>query len=316
MKTLPHSQSVVHLGVDVAKTELVIDFNGSIKRFPNHPKGIAGLLSAASAMPSAHLVCEATGGYEQPLVQAAMHAAIPISIVPGQRIRNFAKSLGCMAKSDPIDAKIISRFAAVSSPKPMQAKDSATLALADLMRARAELIDSRLRETNRLEHHTDPLVKRLFQRLIRTLEKQIETIDQQAAKLIAGQPALAAADQLLRQTSGVGPQTSRILLAAMPELGCVGRRSIASLAGLAPFDRDSGKIQGRRFIQGGRRQVRSVLFMAAISASQHNPVLKSFYQRLRTAGKPGKSAIVAVARKLLIHLNTQMAKFLGNPLAT
>jgi transposase len=316
MKTVPHSQAVVHHGVDVAKAELVIDCAGSIKRFGNHAKGIAGLLAAAGKSEGIpHLVCEATGGYEQAMAKAALRAGMRVSVVPPQRVRNFAKSLGRIAKSDPIDAKVITRFGQVTNPEPLQPKDSGRQKLDELMRARAELLDSQQRERNRLEHHSDPAIQRIFKGLIARLDKQLAAIDERCAELIGGDSTLSRADALLREVACVGPQVSRALLAFLPELGHVGRRAIAALTGLAPYDRDSGKMQGKRFIQGGRAQVRRVLYMAAIVATRHNPVLRDFYQRLRGEGKPGKVAIVAVARKLIVHLNTKMADLLKNPIA-
>ena len=316
MKTVPHSQCVVHHGVDVAKTALVIDCSGSIKRLGNHAKGIAGLLAAAGKSEGVpHLVCEATGGYEQAMAKAALRAGVRISVVPPQRVRNFAKSLGRIAKSDPIDAKVITRFGQVTDPQPLQAKDSGRQKLDELLRARVELLDSQQRERNRLEHHSDPAIQRMFKALIARMEKQIAMIDERCAALIEADSTLSRADALLREVACVGPQVSRTLLAFLPELGHVGRRAIAALTGLAPYDRDSGKMQGKRFIQGGRAQVRRVLYMAAVVAIRHNPILSDFYKRLRAEGKPGKVAVVAVARKLIMHLNTKMAGLLKNPVA-
>jgi transposase len=316
MKIVPHSKVVVHYGVDVAKAELVIDCVGSIKRFGNHAKGIAGLLAAvgkSDGLP--HLVCEATGGYEQAMAKSALRAGMRVSVVPPQRVRNFAKSLGRIAKSDPIDAKVITRFGQVTNPEPLRPKDLVRQKLDELMRARAELLDSQQRERNRLEHHSDPSIKRIFKSIIARLDKQIAAIDERCAALISTDSTLSRADALLREVACVGPQVSRSLLAFLPELGHAGRRQIAALTGLAPYDRDSGKMQGKRFIQGGRAQVRRVLYMAAVVAIRHNPILGDFYKRLRLAGKPGKVAVVAVARKLIVHLNTKMAGFLKNPVA-
>lgn len=316
MKIVPRSEAVVHYGVDVAKAELVLDCAGSIKRFGNHAKGIAGLLAAAGQSEGlSHLVCESTGGYEQSMVKAALRAGMRVSVVPPQRVRNFAKSLGRIAKSDPIDAKVITRFGQLTNPEPLQPKDSGRQKLEELMRARAELLDSQQRERNRLEHHTDPSIKRIFHNLIARLDKQIAAIDEQCTALIRTDSMLSRAEALLREVPCVGPQVSRSLLAFLPELGLAGRRGIAALAGLAPYDCDSGKMQGKRFIQGGRAQVRRALYMAAVVAIRHNPILGDFYKRLRLAGKPGKVAVVAVARKLLVHLNTKMAGFLNNPVA-
>lgn len=313
MTTLPQTTPPVHLGVDVAKAELVADCHGTIRRFENNPKGIA-LLIKAIARPDAiiHLVCEATAGYEQALVAAAQFKEIRISVIPPQRVRSFAKSLGLLAKSDPLDAFLLSRYGRHAQPEPMLPKVPALQQLDALLRARAELMDSLQRELNRAEHHTSPTVIRIHKDLVARYRKHIKALDDEASRLIAKDADLSKAESVLREVVGVGGQTSRFLLAFMPELGRIGRRSAAALAGLAPYDRDSGKMKGKRYIQGGRSQVRRSLHMAAVVAARRNPVLKAFYQRLRDAGKPFKVAIVAVTRKLLIHLNTIMAKFLEN----
>lgn len=310
MNTLPNLSLPVHLGVDVAKAELVVDLCGSIRSFLNDSKGIAALTKAVSkAAKLPHIVCEATGGYERPLVAAAVLAGIPISVIQPQRVRSFAKSLGRLAKSDPIDAAMLSRFGASAAPQPIEPKDHLRQQLDELVRTRTELIDSLQRELNRAAHHHLPFLARIQKDLIACYRKQIAAIEAQATKLVAASEELTKADSLLQSVSGVGPQTSRVLLALLPE------RSIAALAGLAPYDRDSGKTKGKRFIQGGRSRVRRGLHMAALVAARRNSVLKPFYERLRAAGKPFKVAIVAVARKLLIHLNSLMEKFYQTPLA-
>jgi transposase len=316
MKTLPQSIPVVHLGVDVAKSELVVDLLGTIRAFANDTKGIAALLKAAvRTAPAVHLVCEATAGYERPLAAAAVLAGIPVSVVQPQRVRSFARSLGRLAKSDPLDAAMLSRFGTHATPVPMEPKDAIRQQLDELVRTRAELVESLQRELNRAGHHVLPAVARIHKDLAARYRKHIAALDAAAAKLIASSPELAKADELLRDVAGVGDQTSRVLLALLPELGRTGRRGIAALAGLAPYDHDSGKTKGKRFIQGGRGRVRKVLHMAALVAARCNPVLKVVYLRLRQAGKPFKVALVAVARKLLIHLNSIMEKYYRNPLA-
>lgn len=316
MKTPTTPATPVYFGVDVAKAELVADCQGTIRRFENNPKGVALLLKAVSkATPVPHLVCEATAGYEQPLALAALSKGIRISIVPPQRVRSLAKSSGKFAKSDPIDARLLSHYGTVNTPEPSKPKDPARQQLDHLMRARSELMESLQREMNRSEHHACPRVVKIFKSLAATYQKQIRALDTAIAKLVASDPGLSGADAVLRKVTGVGPQTSRSLLAFMPELGLVGRRSAAALAGLAPYDRDSGRVKGKRHIQGGRSQVRRSLHMAAVVASSHNPELKKFYDRLMQAGKPFKVAIVAVTRKLLVYLNSQMAKFLEIPVA-
>jgi transposase len=307
MNILPSQPPLVHLGVDVAKDELVADLAGSIQKFPNTPKGIARLLKAVSVIPGCHLVCEATGGYEREMVTRALLAGLPASVIQPKRVRDFANSLGRIAKNDPIDANTLSRFGNQALPKSLVAKDQGRRHLDELQRARSEFQDSMQREINRSEHDTNPVVRRMRQGIIDTLRKHIARIDKEAAHLIATDSELAHADTLLRSVAGVGPQTSRTLLAFLPELGHFGRRTLAALVGVAPYDRDSGKSRGRRFIQGGRGQIRKVLYMAAVVALKHNEVLKGVYMRLRASGKPPKVAIVAVMRKLLIHLNTLMA---------
>lgn len=316
MNILPEPPPLVHLGVDVAKAELVADLLGKIRRFANDPKGIAALIKAASQIPGTpHLVCEATAGYERPLATAAMAKAIRVSIVQPLRVREFARSHGRLAKNDPLDAALLSRFGASVKPRPLQPKVGIRQRLDDIMRARTELIDSMQRELNRAEHHTCKLVIRICKDLAARYRKHIAALEAEAAGLVEGDQDLSDADALLRAVSGVGPQTSRTLLAFLPELGHVGRRTIASLAGLAPYDRDSGKFKGKRFIQGGRGQVRKVLYMASLVAMRHNAVLKAVYQRLRETGKPFKVAIVAVARHLLVHLNSIIARKLEISLA-
>lgn len=316
MNTIPAILPVVHIGVDVAKAELVADLAGSIKRFANHSKGISALLRAAvKCAPRVSLVCEATAGYEQLLATACFKAGVPVCIVPPQRPRHFAKALGLHAKSDPVDAALLSRFGNQTGPEPAMPRDSSRRELESLMRARGELIDALVRKNNRHEHHGHPLALKLAKARIARLEKDIATIDKAAAAVIAADPLLAKADAMLRQVTGVSHQSSRALLAFMPELGTLNRREIAALAGLAPFDRDSGNKQGKRFIQGGRKRVRSTLHMAGVSAAQFNKVLSPVYRKLRDAGKPFKVAITAITRKLLVHLNSLMAGLLKNEVA-
>jgi transposase len=316
MKTILHSQAPVHIGVDVAKAELVADLQGSIKRYPNTATGIARLLRAATRIPGSHLVCESTAGYEKPLVSSALQAGIPASIVPPQRVRQFAKSMGTLAKSDPIDASVISRFASQAMPQPMAARSANRSRLDSLMRFRAELLESLHRETCRHEHHDDPLVTKLAKARIAQLKRDIGKMDQAAAAVIKADTELSRADAKLREVTGVSHQSTRVLLAFLPELGTVSRTRIASLAGLAPFDHDSGKSNGKRFIQAGRAHIRRTLHMAAISAASFNKVLRPIYLRLRKAGKPFKVAIVAITRRLLIHLNSIMADLLKIPVAS
>jgi transposase len=312
--TLP--TSVVHIGIDVSKLLLQVDLCGSSLSLPNNALGTASLFKALAQLSSpVHLVCEATAGYEKLLASQALIHNIPISVVPPLRVRHFAKALGLHAKNDPIDAALLSRFGSQTLPKALTPRDDIREELNELLRARLELIDSLLRESNRIEHHLHPLVLKKQKALLAHFERDIAFLEKTAASLIASDPLLAQADRILQSVDGVGPQTSRALLAFLPELGLLNRRSIASLVGLAPFDRDSGKLKGKRFICAGRKLLRSCLHMAAVSAARSNPVLRPLYTRLRASGKPFKVAIVAISRKLLLHLNSLMAHFLQNPLA-
>ena len=318
MNTLPETPAFVHFGVDVAKDELVLDCLGRIFRFPNDSKGVRDLLKKVTkSATTPWVVCEASGGYERLLSHTALELKIAISVVPPKRVRDFAKSRGQFAKSDPIDAAVITRFAAGNDKlKPLTAKDSIRNQLDALLRARAELLDLRQREKNRADHRVNlTLLTGMHKKLDAIFKAQIAALDKAIAALVASDEELAKADAMLREVKGVGPQTSRTLLAFMPELGRVNRRTIAALAGLAPFDNESGKKIGNRYIQGGRSRVRQVLHMAALVASRSNEVLKAAYQNLLDNGKKKfKVAIVAIARKLLVHLNSLMAKFLENPL--
>ena len=317
MSTLTHTSNPVHFGVDVAKAELVLDLLGHTRRFTNDAKGIASLLKAVTkSATTPFIICEATGGYERALTQAALNKNILISVVPPHRVRSFARSQGKLAKSDPLDAALLTRFGAKNDDIiPLMAKDSRRQQMDELLRARSELIDTQQRERCRAEHRNNPLLEKMHKDLDATLKKHIARIDKAIEALVVSDQDLSKADAMLREVCGVGPQTSRTLLAFLPELGHVNRGSIATLVGLAPHDKDSGKKTGKRFIQGGRSQIRKVLHMAAVSSVRSNEVLKGFYEHLRAKGKEFKVAIVAVARKLLIYLNGLMANLLKKPVA-
>jgi transposase len=306
--------SPLYIGVDVAKAELVVDINGSISRFVNSSKGITSLCKALKPLRCPHIALEATAGYERPLVLAAMHHSIPVSIIQPVRVRNYAKALGLLAKSDPIDASLLSRFARDIHPAPSQPREPLRELIGELLSRRSQLLDLLTCESNRAAHYSSKLALRQHRSLVKTLENQISSLDLEISRLIDSDKVLQSAASLLCSVSGVGPQTSRILLAALPELGKTGRAQIAAIASLAPYDHDSGRSQNKRFIQGGRSDVRKTLYLAALSAAHHNPVLSLFYQRLRANGKPAKVALIATARKLLSYLNSLLASHFINPL--
>ena len=309
----------VYLGVDVAKRELVLDLLNTIHRFENSSSGIRKLLAVIArhpACPAALIVCEPSGGYEAQLVFACLDAARPVCMAQPLRVRRFAQSLGLSAKTDPIDARLLSRFGAERKPAVVVSIDEDRRHLVALLNRRDELLHTFACENNRAEHHTDALCRRQHRQLLKLLEKQITDINVAVEKLIASKSSLQSARTLLCQVQGVGPQTSATLLAQLPELGRIGREQISALAGLAPYNRDSGASCKKRFIQGGRSKIRRALYMAAITAARCNPALKPFYLRLRANGKAVKVALIAVARKLLIHLNSLLADFYKCPVAS
>jgi transposase len=315
---MTHQSIPVYLGVDVAKSELVLDLLNTICRFENSAPGIRKLLDVIARHPDSQrlqLICEPSGGYEQPLVLAALKAARPISLAQPLRVRRYAQALGILAKNDPIDARLLSRFGADLKPAALDPLDEDRRRLTELLNRRDDLIESIQRENHRAEHHAAGLCLRQHRAMIKLLEKQLAQIQAAAHCLIAASSSLHQAQTLLCKIEGVGPQTSSLLLAQMPELGRTGRAQISALAGLAPYDRDSGQTSKKRFIQGGRAKVRRALYMAALTAARCNPVLKPCYQRLRASGKPVKVALIAIARKLLIHLNSLMTDFYKKSLA-
>ncbi len=303
----------LYLGVDVAKAQIVVDLPGSISEFENSRKGLLRLFKSLAALHQPHLVVEATAGYERLLILMAQEHSVALSLIQPSRVRHYAKALGLLAKSDPIDAALLSRFGRDIRPAPTEPREPLREQLDELLARRSQLLDLLTCETNRAAHYSCPLTLRQHRALVRSLKTQIAALEQESARLIDSDPQLQRAEALLRSVTGVGPQTSRILLAALPELGKTGRAQIAALAGLAPYDHDSGSSKGKRFIKGGRSCVRKNLYLAALCAASHNPVLRSFYQRLRANGKPVKVALVATARKLLSHLNSLLHDLYKNP---
>lgn len=297
---LPPS-SLRYIGVDVGKPSLELDLPSPDNQVPNTPEAIASLL--ARLPKNAHLVCESTGGYENTLVHAAFTAAVPVSVVPPQRVRHFALSQGRLAKTDRIDAILLSdygqanRLAPLTPPPPLRAR------LRELLRARTQLLELKQLEANWAEHPaTEPSLKKQVLARGKLLDKQLKQLETQIRELIKTSedaPHIAR----LQQVKGVGEITAWTVWAEMPELGRMDPGKPAGLAGLAPHPHDSSQWHGKRFIQQGRPQVRRVLYMAAISAARYNPHLSLFYKRLRERGKPAKVAIIAVARRLIEFLN-------------
>jgi transposase len=299
------SEAKIYVGVDVAKATLEVAGAGLKGAYPNDAAGHRRLLKALPG--SRHLVqviVESTGGYERGLVLALQAADVGVSVVHPMRVRAFARARGLLAKTDAIDAQLLVDYARTLGPAANLPLSPRQRELAELVRARRQLRQAYTAQSNQREHAACATVRRSLDRVLRCLAREMARLEKTIAKLVAQQPALVAKSQKLQSVCGVGPQTAAVLLADLPELGSLSKTEVAALAGLAPRNRDSGSWQGRRSIGGGRRHVRSALYLAALVAVRFNPVLKAFYQRLRSAGKPAKVALAACARKLLIHLNS------------
>jgi transposase len=299
------NSSLVHIGADIAQSH--IDLHGPIPGLPariaNTKTGLRALLKVLRGTPRAHLVCEATGGCERLLVAACHQASIPISVINPRQIRDFARAKGQLAKTDAIDARILCDYGRCFQPPAASALEPALQKLAALCARRRQLLSLRVAEKNRLLR-AEPCVAASLRAILRVLDSQIASLDKSLAATVASCSLLRAKVAALCQVKGIGPTSAIALLAAMPELGSLSKNQAASLAGLAPFNHDSGLFRGQRHIHGGRLAARCALYMPALTASRHNPVIAPFYSRLLLNGKPPKLALTASMRKLLIHLNS------------
>ena len=296
---------LVHAGLDIAKATLDLHFQGRAWSFPHDPPGCAALLARlhAAGVP-VQVICEATGGWERPVL-AALHAADQaVSVVNPRQVRDFARGRGQRAKTDRIDAQMLAEFGAANTPAPTPAPSAAQAELAAWVTRREQLQGMLCAERTRQIPGLPKAVAKDLAASIARLEKHLAKIVAHLAAMLAATPALADKARRLCTIAGVGPGTAATLLGHLPELGTLTGRTSASLAGLAPFADDSGPRKGTRHIAGGRASVRSALYMAAFNAIRYNPILKPFYERLRAAGKPFKVALIATARKLLTTLNT------------
>lgn len=303
------SPALVWLGIDVSKETLdVACLEGSPRAFAlaNSPEGFRQLLAQLPPADQARVVIEATGGYERPLAAALLAGGYRVAVVNPRQVRDFAKALGILAKTDRIDAALLARFGQQVQPRSLAENPALQAELAELVARRRQLIDLRTMESNRLETTTARLAKKSIRTVLAMLEKQIAQLDAEIARLIDSDDDWRAKAQLLASTPGIGPVTSATLLAELPELGKLNRQQIASLAGVAPFNDDSGKRRGKRVVIGGRASVRCVLYMATLAAKRCNPKLRAFAQRLQAAGKQPKVIITACMRKLLVILNTML----------
>ena len=249
------------------------------------------------------IVVEATGGLEIPLTSALAAAGLPVALVNPRRTRDFARSIGRLAKTDRLDSRLLAEYGAAVAPQPRSLPDARQRELRELVAHRRNLVETRAAESNRRSRTTSPLVQDAIGNHVHWLNRQVQEADAAIAALIRDNPAWRHQSQLLQSVPGVGPVVSATLIAQLPELGRLNPREIAALVGVAPFNQDSGQWRGRRRVWGGRSQVRRALYMAVVAAVRFNPVIRTFYQRLRQAGKPAKVALTAGMRKLLVILN-------------
>jgi transposase len=296
----------VFVGIDVSKAQLDLALRPE-GRFaaPNTEVGIAQILARPRALSPTLVVMEATGGLELPLTGALAAAGMPVVVVNPRQVRDFAKATGKLAKTDTLDAQVLAQFAEVIRPEPRPLPDDQTQRLAALLARRRQLVEMLTAEKNRLASARLPIRKNLRAH-ITWLERALHQADAGLAEAIQQSPVWREKDELLRSVPGVGPVLTTTLLANLPELGTLRDKQIAALVGVAPLNRDSGTLRGRRTVWGGRAQVRMALYMGTIVAARFNPVIRNFYQRLCAAGKAKKVALVACMRKLLVILNAML----------
>lgn len=300
------TKPAVWIGIDVSKDRLDVAAWPGGDRVSVSADELPRLLSWVGKRRPQLVVLEATGGYQRDAVAALAAKGWPVAVVNPRQVRDYAKATGRLAKTDAIDAEVLARFAEAVRPEPRPLRDAQSEAFKDLVVRRRQLLDMRKAEKNRLEAPLSAAVREGVERHIRWLDGEIGQADDDLDGLIRQSPSWRADEDLLTSMPGVGPILARTIIAELPELGRLGRRQIAALVGLAPFNRDSGARRGTRAIWGGRSTVRQVLYMAALSASRHNPVLKETYERLRSAGKPHKLALVACMRRLIVTLNAML----------
>jgi len=294
-----------HVGVDVSKERLDMAESptGEIRSFSNQDADIGEATIWLRQVDPAIIVMEATGGMEVPLYIALQEANLPVAVINPRQIRDFAKSMGILAKTDKVDAKVLARYAATVQPEARPSPDEKTRQLGTLVTRRRQLGDMIVAETNRARSTRDKAIKQRIQAHIDWLKQELANIDKDISGIIKEDPVWHARDKLLQSVPGVGPVLSATIIAGLPELGVLTHKEIAALVGVAPFNRDSGKYRGQRSIWGGRCKVRQSLYMATLSATRFNPTIQTFYDRLVASGKKKKVALTASMHKLLTILN-------------
>ena len=293
-----------YVGLDVAKAQLDIAVRPSGQPWTaaNDAAGISDVVERLHEMQPALVVLEATGGHEVAAAAALAAAGLAVAVVNPRQVRDFARAIGQLAKTDALDAQVLARFAQVVHPQPRALPDTQAQELAALLTRRRQLVGMLTAERQRLDTAL-PAVQPHLQRHLAWLEQELADLDRTLGERVQASPLWRAQENLLRSVPGVGPTTALTLLAELPELGRLDRKAIAALVGVAPLSCESGTWRGKRVVWGGRARVRTVLYMAALVASRHNPVIAAFYHRLCAAGKPKKLALVACMHKLLTILN-------------
>ena len=298
---MKHDQKV-YCGVDVSKAHLDAFFKGKTNRFSNTVEGVQALMTHAQGV---HFVFESTGGYERMAAWMIMASNRPASIINPALVRHYAIGIGQLAKTDRIDAQIITEYAAHVHPEPNQKPSKLQRMLCVCVDRRQHLTDMHTSEKNRLDTAGDPVFRRMVQKHLRWIEKEIAMLDDKITQTIRDDEQMHEASRRIQRIKGLGRICAATLLAHLPEIGTLSRQEAAALAGLAPYCKDSGTMSFRRHIQGGRKRLRACLYMAAVCSIQHNPVMKEFYRRLTEDNhRPPKVALTAVMRKLLIAANS------------
>jgi transposase len=307
VSTAPNEPAPTFIGIDVAKAQLDVAVRstgatGERWTAPQTEAGVADLVARLQPLAPTLIVLEATGGLER-LASAALAAAgLPVAVVNPRQVRDFAKATGRLAKTDRLDAQVLAHFAEAVRPQPRPVPEEQAQLLSAHLARRRQLVEMLTAEKNRLGTAPRPVRQRI-QTHIAWLEQELQEVEDDLGTTLRASPVWREQDDLLRSVPGVGPVVSTTLLAELPELGTLNRKQIAALVGVAPLNRDSGTFRGRRTVWGGRARVRAVLYLAALVAVRHNPVLRAFYDRLCAAGKPKKVALTACMHKLLVILN-------------
>lgn len=293
-----------YIGLDIGKETLFVQAPQGPKSYATEAAALQALVAHVQQFPDPLVVVEASGGYEKPILRLLWKAQVPVALVSPRRVREFARSSGQMAKTDPLDAALLQRFGETLKVTPSPPPPAEILELQDLLDQRTHLLAEQTRESNRLDKGLLPQVEASIRRLLQTLAQELREIEALLKAHIQAHPLLQKKFELLQSVDGVGPITAWAILAYLPEITTLNRNQLVALAGVAPFAKESGKWKGKRRISGGRGKLRAILFMAAKSAAVHNSVIKAYVAGLRVRGKCYKSAIVAAMRKLLLHLQS------------